>query len=75
VGFQPTHLTPIFRRPGRKLDRAPAYAVFEIENIEKIIRFVARQVGHQITVNNNRLPGEDIDNRPNIVGFDLETVP
>lgn len=68
-------LALIFRRAGRNLYRAPAYAVFEIENIQKIIRFIARQVRQQRAVKNDRLPGEDIDHRPDIVGFDLETVP
>ena len=64
----------IFRRPARNLDRAPADAVLEIEKIKKIVRFIARQVRHQATVKNNRLPGEDIDHRPDIVGFDLEGI-
>lgn len=75
-GQQPLNrLVFIFRWSAPNLDEAPAHGVFEIEKIEKIIGFVARQIRHQITVQNYRLPSKNIDHRPHVVGFDLEIIP
>ena len=50
TGQQVLTLVFIFRWSAPNLDEAPAHGVFQIENIKKIVRFIALQMRHQITV-------------------------